>query len=240
MAREEILDQMILALSGGVALVIASANLDHLHHFASGALDLPEDQTVEGVRWLTLLDGVPLARAVERAARRPVELHTGSELLPEALRLGEAVGSRVVLVGGGPVLRGEWPGALAERYPGLVDAGTREVDWAWLDQPGSGAELADWVASRRADIVVVSLGKPRQELWIREHAVRTGARLLLAVGSAPEYVAGTAPRAPAWARRHGLEWAVRLVREPRRLWRRYLVDDARVWFRLRRRLRVTS
>ena len=230
---------MILALSGGVPLVIASANLDHLHHFAAGALDLPPDQMVEGVRWLTLLDGVPLARAVRRATRRRVEIHAGSQLLPEALRQGVPVGARVVLVGGGTVLRERWPDALAQRYPGLVDAGSRGVDWAWLDREGSGAELAAWVASRRADIVVVSLGKPRQELWLREHGAAAGARLLLAVGSAPEYVAGTAPRAPAWARRHGLEWAVRLVREPRRLWRRYLVHDARVWLTLRRRLRVT-
>ncbi|GAA3559474.1 hypothetical protein GCM10022197_13620 [Microlunatus spumicola] len=230
---------MASALGGGVPLAIASANLDHLHHFAAGGLDLPPDQTVDGVRWRTLLDGVPLLRAVERTARRPVELHTGSELLPEALRLGAEVGARVVLVGGGPVLRERWPAALAEQYPGLVDAGTREVAWAWLDRAGSGEQLARWVADRRADVVVVSLGKPRQERWLRDHGARTGGRLLLAVGSAPEYVAGTAYRAPDWARRHGLEWAVRLAREPRRLWRRYLLDDARVWLGLRRRLRTT-
>lgn len=217
-------------------LSVVSVNLDHLHHFADPAQELPSG-SVDGVEWLTLLDGRPVGRAVRRAVgAQAAQLHPGSELLPGVLTLAARSGSRVTLVGGSDDLRREWSEALARNYEGLVDAGSRRVDWAWLDRPGSGAELARWVAGQRADVLVVCLGKPRQELWLRDHGRVTGAGVMLAFGSAAEYIAGTARRPPGWARRYGLEWAVRLIREPRRLWRRYLLDGPRSLLLLRRRL----
>jgi N-acetylglucosaminyldiphosphoundecaprenol N-acetyl-beta-D-mannosaminyltransferase len=233
LGRDRVLDRCREALAGGIPLAIASANLDHLHHFARRQPPLPCG-VVDGMDWLTLLDGRPVGRAVRRAlGPAAAELHPGSELLPEVLALAATTGARVVLIGGGDELRRAWTTVLAARYPGLGDAGTRRVDWTWLDRPGSGAALAHWVAGRDADVVVICLGKPRQELWMRDHGGASGARLLLAFGSAAEYVAGTTRRPPAWASRHGLEWAVRLVREPRRLWRRYLLDGPRALLLLR-------
>lgn len=220
------------------ALAVVSVNLDHLHHFAGSEQRLPSG-VVDGVEWLTLLDGRPVGRAVRRAlGSDAAQLHPGSELLPGVLALAARFTSRVALVGGSDDLRRAWSEALAERYEGLLDAGSRRVDWAWLDRPGSGAELAGWVAARHADILVVCLGKPRQELWLRDHGMATGAGVMLAFGSAAEYIAGTARRPPGWARRYGLEWAVRLIREPRRLWRRYLLDGPRSLLLLRRRFLI--
>jgi N-acetylglucosaminyldiphosphoundecaprenol N-acetyl-beta-D-mannosaminyltransferase len=233
LSRCRVLDRFRTALAGGRPLAVASANLDHLHHFAHREPPLPSGG-LDGVDWLTLLDGRPVARAVRRAlGPASAELHPGSELLPHVLSLAAETGARVVLLGGSDDLRRAWSAALAAEYAGLRDAGTRRVDWPWLDQPGAGAELAGWVAERRADVVVISLGKPRQELWMRDHGGATRARLLLAFGSAAEYVAGTTRRPPDWAGRHGLEWAVRLVREPRRLWRRYLIRGPRALLLLR-------
>lgn len=232
MSRETVLGRLRTAVDGDGRLAVASANLDHLHHFGRHDPPLPTG-VVDGMEWLTLLDGRPVGRAVRQAlGPRAAELHPGSELLPAILHRTDEVGSRVVLVGGSDDLRRAWSVVLATDYPGVRDGGTRRVDWSWLDQPGSGAELARWVADREADVVVICLGKPRQEVWMRDHGRASNAKLLLAFGSAADYVAGTAPRPPRWARRHGLEWAVRLAREPRRLWRRYLLEGPRSWLSL--------
>jgi exopolysaccharide biosynthesis WecB/TagA/CpsF family protein len=133
-------------------------------------------------------------------------------------------GSRVVLVGGSERTRERWQRDVPRRFPGIAGPETFAVHWADFDAPGASAALADRVAAERPDLVVVSLGKPRQELWLRDHAADLGCRLALAFGSAADYLVGTQTRPPEFVRRYGLEWLVRLVREPRRLGPRYLLQ----------------
>jgi N-acetylglucosaminyldiphosphoundecaprenol N-acetyl-beta-D-mannosaminyltransferase len=84
------------------------------------------------------------------------------------------------------------------------------------------------------------MGSPKQELWVHRHWDRLACTVAVCCGAAIDYAAGVKPRAPRWMQRAGLEWFWRLVHEPRRLWRRYLVDDVAFlgivlseWWRLR-------
>jgi exopolysaccharide biosynthesis WecB/TagA/CpsF family protein len=83
------------------------------------------------------------------------------------------------------------------------------------------AALIERIRASRADVVLVGLGCPRQEVFVYENAPRVG-RPMLAVGAAFNFLAGDLARAPGWMQRAGLEWLFRLALEPRRLWRRYL------------------
>ena len=76
-----------------------------------------------------------------------------------------------------------------------------------------------------ADVVWVGLGCPKQELWISRMRPRLDAPVLVGVGAAFDFLAGTKPQAPRWLQGLGLEWSFRLLTEPRRLWRRYLVSN---------------
>lgn len=89
-----------------------------------------------------------------------------------------------------------------------------------------------------ATVLAVGLGAPKQEKWIMQHRLRMpGVKLFLAIGATIDFEAGRVPRAPGWMRHAGLEWAYRLMREPRRLWRRYLVEGPPfLWLVLRQRL----
>ena len=86
------------------------------------------------------------------------------------------------------------------------------------------AAIAEAIRAAGTDILVVSLGKPRQEKWVTEFGRATRARLLLPFGASVDFLAGTRRRAPDWMQRFGLEWLYRLSREPRRLARRYLIQ----------------
>ncbi len=76
------------------------------------------------------------------------------------------------------------------------------------------------------DIIWVGLGSPRQDLWMYEHRDRVNAPLMIGVGAAFDFLAGMKPQAPRWIRNNGFEWLFRLTTEPKRLWRRYLVDNS--------------
>ncbi|PRD64620.1 hypothetical protein C6P64_13660 [Malikia granosa] len=77
----------------------------------------------------------------------------------------------------------------------------------------------------QADALLVGVGAPRQERWIQAHAAATGTTVVVGVGGLFDYYAGNIARAPLWMRRSGLEWLFRLLQEPRRLARRYLVGN---------------
>jgi exopolysaccharide biosynthesis WecB/TagA/CpsF family protein len=86
------------------------------------------------------------------------------------------------------------------------------------------AAITSEIRAAHTDILIVSLGKPRQEQWVDRYASATGARIFLPCGGAIDFLAGKTRRAPHWMQRIGMEWFYRLTREPRRLARRYLLQ----------------
>jgi N-acetylglucosaminyldiphosphoundecaprenol N-acetyl-beta-D-mannosaminyltransferase len=94
--------------------------------------------------------------------------------------------------------------------------------------------VAKAIRASRADLLFVAMGSPVQELWIASNLERTGVRFAMGVGGSFDHLSGFARRAPGWMQRAGLEWLYRLMREPRRLWRRYLVgNSAFIWLVVR-------
>jgi alpha-1,3-mannosyltransferase len=85
------------------------------------------------------------------------------------------------------------------------------------------AEIVADIKARRADLVLVALGNPQQEIWIADNIDKAGARLAIGVGALFDFLADAIPRAPLWMRRAKLEWLYRLSLEPNRLWKRYMV-----------------
>jgi N-acetylglucosaminyldiphosphoundecaprenol N-acetyl-beta-D-mannosaminyltransferase len=213
--------------SAGEPLAIGSFNLDHITHFGTIAQEQYPDRALHSVDWLITPDGMPIVWWARRRLRAPVEQLAGSDLLPTIVRLAERTGTRIGFVGGWPDQHERLSTWLAVDFPGLVDV----VFWA-----PTRVELSDenylqrTCAEIRAagiGLLIVGLGKPRQELWLDRNLGPSGARVGLAFGAAADFLSGTSKRAPRWLRRIGLEWLHRLSRDPRRLWRRYLVEGPR-------------
>jgi N-acetylglucosaminyldiphosphoundecaprenol N-acetyl-beta-D-mannosaminyltransferase len=169
-------------------------------------------------------DGMPLVWALRRCGIITQERVYGPDLMELALVHGVGRGWRHFLLG-----------ANDETLERLVRAARRlapEVDivgrFAPPYRPMTETEDDEIIARIRAsgaDQVWVGLGMPKQELWMHRARERLPGVTLLGVGAAFDLLSGTVPQAPDWLQQRGLEWAYRLWREPRRLWRRYLVNN---------------
>lgn len=240
----EAVESIIAAAAPGFPgpLAVASANLDHLHHFGSAgrwAGCLPQSPPWSApagqMQWLNLLDGAPLVAQARRLTGRKWPRLAGSDLIGPLLERCGQENLRLGFLGGSSEVQEQLRAGLAEDRPGLQVAGWWSPDRAALSNRTANLALAAQIREAGVDVLVVGLGKPRQELWIAEYGALTGARVLLAFGAVVDFLAGRVQRAPRWISARGLEWAWRLGLEPRRLARRYLMDGPPSYLRLRRR-----
>lgn len=237
--------QAIAARAGGAGsdrpLAVVSANLDHLHHFGLGSRwqGVLEQADAEGcVEVLTLLDGMPLVHRATRMTGTAWPRLAGSDLIGPLLDRAEEDGLRVGFLGGAPQTHQELARLLAASRPRLRITGWWAPERSTLGDHEASAALAAEVAATGVDLLVVGMGKPRQELWIAEHGAATGAGALLAFGAVVDFLADRVNRAPSWISQAGLEWSYRLIQEPRRLSRRYLIDGPEAYHALRRHSHV--
>ncbi|WP_309068527.1 WecB/TagA/CpsF family glycosyltransferase [Microbacterium sp.] len=217
-------------------LAVASINLDHLHHF--GRHTNPDAALVGGpVEWLNLIDGAPIAAHARRETGQQYPKLSGSDLIVEVLGLAAERGLSVAVLGGDAAVTEPLRERLASGWPGARFAGHWTPPREQLRTPEGAAQIADEIRAAGPDILLVCLGKPRQEQWIEQYGARTGAGVLLAFGAVVDFLAGRVARAPGWISRAGLEWAWRLMLEPRRLANRYLVQGPPAYLALRRSAR---
>ena len=111
---------------------------------------------------------------------------------------------------------------LADRFPGLTIAGTYSPPFRPLASRED-EEIARTINEAAPDVVWVGIGTPKQERWMFEQRGRISAPVLVGVGAAFDFHSGRKKQAPRWMRENGLEWSYRLLQEPRRLWRRYIL-----------------
>ncbi|MUL81737.1 WecB/TagA/CpsF family glycosyltransferase [Mycobacterium sp. CBMA247] len=217
-----------IAAPGAPQLAIGSVNLDHLHHFRAGRAELGG-----GTEWLWVADGAPVAWRGSRLAGISWPRVTGADLLEPLLDVCVQQCAQVGFLGGLPDTHQRLAEVWARRYPTAAPALFWSPSRSEVECPRRSAELAAQVRAAGVRVLIVGLGKPRQEVWIDRHAVSTGAEVVLAFGAAADFLAGAVNRAPAGYQRYGLEWLYRLRQEPRRLARRYLVQGPRAFLRLR-------
>ncbi|WP_386680761.1 WecB/TagA/CpsF family glycosyltransferase [Loktanella sp. R86503] len=168
-----------------------------------------------------LPDGIGVALAARMTGQRLAGNLNGTDLIPALLAQAAKMGKSVYLFGGTPGTADAAAANLTKRIPYLRIAGTRD---GFAGAQDTQAVIADINASG-ADIVLVALGVPMQEIWIHRHGYKLDAQLVTGVGAALDFLAGNVSRAPLWVRRARSEWVWRLAQEPRRLARRYLAGN---------------
>jgi N-acetylglucosaminyldiphosphoundecaprenol N-acetyl-beta-D-mannosaminyltransferase len=174
---------------------------------------------------LVVADGMPLVWAARLRGQPLPERVAGASLIFTLSAAAAVHGKSVYLLGGAPGVPERAGAELARRCPGLVVAGVDAPPAGFDLEPDELAAVRKTLAEARPDIVYVGLGFPKQERVIAALAADLPAAWFIGCGAAIPFAAGALPRAPQRLQRLGLEWAYRLASEPRRLFRRYLVDD---------------
>ena len=113
---------------------------------------------------------------------------------------------------------------LQKQFPALKIVGTYSPPFAEKFSDEENSKMIALVNSAKPDVLWVSLTAPKQDYWIYEHFAKLNVKIAIGVGGAFEVTAGLIPRAPQWMQRNGLEWFFRLIREPRRLFYRYVIE----------------
>jgi N-acetylglucosaminyldiphosphoundecaprenol N-acetyl-beta-D-mannosaminyltransferase len=190
---------------------------------------------------LRVPDGMWIVYASRLAGTPLMGTVTGRLLMPAAAERAAGEHLPIALYGAGPGVAEAVRDRLVRRFPSL------QVVAAVTPPPnlvvGSAEDLAciDRLLERPFALLFVALGAPKQELWMQAHVSRFGGATAVGVGAAFDIESGRFRAAPAWMTRWGLEWLVRLAQEPRRLARRYLIDDPWIlWWAVRRRIASRS
>jgi N-acetylglucosaminyldiphosphoundecaprenol N-acetyl-beta-D-mannosaminyltransferase len=172
-------------------------------------------------------DGMPLVWLSWLNGHRYVERVYGPDLMLACCRASVLRGYRHYFYGGGEGVPERLAARLCERFAGLKVVGTWSPPFHDLSADEE-QTMIDRITAAKPDIVWVGLSTPKQERWMARYGARLPVPVLIGVGAAFDMHAGLKKQAPRWMQRVGLEWLFRLSTEPRRLWRRYLINNP--WF----------
>lgn len=172
-----------------------------------------------------IADGVPLLWASVFLGKRLKEKISGSDFFLELCRKAAVEGLRLFFLGGGPGVAEEAAFRLRQKWPDLKVAACYSPPSGFENDLAENARIVKAIDNADPDILVVGLGAPKQELWLDAHAGFIRVPIRLTVGGTFDFASGRIARSPQWMSRVGFEWLWRLLQEPRRLWKRYLVED---------------
>ncbi|MCL4693210.1 MAG: WecB/TagA/CpsF family glycosyltransferase [Candidatus Hydrogenedentes bacterium] len=209
---------------GGAPTYIVTANVDHVCRCHSD----PMFRDAYANAGTVVCDGKPLIWMSKVLGSPLREKLSGSDLVVDLSEYAAEKGLSVYLFGAAEGVAAQAAKRLQERFPRLKVSGVASPPMAFYSDEIKSAEAVRTIAAARPDICFVALGSPQQEIWMAKVHRECNAAVMIGIGASFDFLAGRVKRAPRWMQHAGLEWIWRLYQEPRRLWRRYLVDDMKI------------
>lgn len=217
----EIIDELINRKNPSY---VVTPNVDHI-------VKLEEDTEFQDVYEnadLILTDGMPLIW-ISKMKKTPIkEKVSGSDLFPKVCELAAKKGYRLFLLGAAEGVADTAARNLEEKYNGLNVVGTYSPSYGFEKNEDEINHIINIVREANPDILAVGLGAPKQEKFIYKYKDKLNVPISLAIGASIDFEAGNINRAPKWMQDSGLEWLYRLCKEPKRMYKRYLVDDIEI------------
>lgn len=211
------IDALVARRRGGM---VFTPNVDHIVQ----AEENPRFRAAYAAADLSLADGMPVLWASHLLRDALPQKVSGSDLVMPLMERAAEKGWRVFFLGGAEGVARRAADILVARLPALRIVGcvSPRID---VDDPARHAEVVETIRAAEPDLVLVALGAPKQELFSQSVVGALAPAVLLGVGGSLDFIAGVQSRAPGWMSSIGMEWFYRLAKDPRRLWRRYLVRD---------------
>lgn len=177
---------------------------------------------------LVLVDGKPLVWISKLHKRPIVEKISGSDLVPILCEAGSKKGYSFFIIGGGDGVAQEAKKNLEKKLPGIRIVGAYAPPFGFENDEEELDKINAMITEAHPDVLIACFGCPKQEKWIYENYGKYDAKVSVCAGATVDFMAGTVKRAPRWMSDHGFEWFYRFLQEPRRMFKRYFVDDLKI------------
>lgn len=203
---------------------VVTPNVDHI-------VRLEKDEELQKVyknASLILTDGKPLIW-ISKWCKTPIkEKISGSDLFPKVCELAANKNYTMYLLGATEGVADTAARNLMKKYPGLNIVGTYSPPFGFEKNEQEMNKIKTQIQEVHPDILIVGLGCPKQEKFMYYHCKELGVPISFGLGASIDFEAGNIKRAPKWMSNHGLEWLYRFSKEPKRLFKRYFVDDLKI------------
>ncbi len=217
LSMESAIDTIISRLDGaGVSqgCFINPHNINQAYRFSEYMKVLEEADLVLADGFGTKLAGKVLDRPIRQNL-------CGTDLFPRLCKRLAERGKSIYLLGAAPGAAERTAKWVMTHYPGVAVKGWHHGFFT----PDEESEVVRRIAESGADILIVGMGVPKQDVWIRRNLQGLNVKMAIGFGGLFDYFSGQVPRAPQWVREIGMEWVYRLIQEPGRMWRRYLIGN---------------
>jgi len=227
-SMSEILGQIEKWVGCSTPVHIITANVDHLMVRRND----PEIAAIYDRAVLVVADGVPLLWASRFLGAPLQERINGTDLMGNICALAADKKFSVFLLGARDGVAAQAAANLQKQFPGLRVSGTYAPYHGFENDDRENEKIRGLLREMKPDILFVSLGIPKGIQWIDRHQNDCQVAVAIEVGASFMFLSGRLKRAPRWMQKYGLEWLWRLILEPRRLWKRYLLKDFPFFFYL--------
>ncbi|WP_308779948.1 WecB/TagA/CpsF family glycosyltransferase [uncultured Clostridium sp.] len=203
---------------------VVTPNVDHIVKLENDSEFLEVYNNAD----LVLTDGMPLVW-ISKFLKIPIkEKVSGSDLFPKVCKLADEKGYSIFLLGAAEGIAIKAAENLKNKYKNLNIVGTFSPSYGFEKSKSEIEEIIKKVNEAKPDILAVGLGAPKQEKFIYKYKNKLNVPISLAVGASIDFEAGNIERAPKWMQKSGLEWFYRFLKEPKRMFKRYFIDDLKI------------
>ena len=178
---------------------------------------------------MVLVDGKPL-EWIAKWHKRPIKAKiSGSDLVPLLCKRATEKGYSLFIIGGKDGIAEKAKQNLERDLPGIRIVGTYAPPFGFEKDERELKKINEMISNAHPDILIACFGCPKQEKWIYENYQKYNAKVSICAGATVDFLAGNVNRAPKWMSEHGLEWFYRFLQEPDRMFKRYFIDDVRIF-----------
>ena len=177
---------------------------------------------------MVLVDGKPLVW-ISKLHGKPLKAKiSGSDLVPLLCEVSAEKGYKIFIIGGKDGIAEQAKEKLENRLPKIKIVGTYAPPFGFEKNESELEKINQMISEAHPDLLIACFGCPKQEKWIYENIEKYNAKVSVCAGATVDFLAGNVKRAPRWMSDHGLEWFYRFTQEPKRMFKRYFVDDTKI------------
>lgn len=225
MTSEEILNHVDYCIDKRIPCQIVGVNVDQAVRVIEDSYSAEIFKNAE----IVFTDGKPIIWMAKWLKRPIVEKVSGPDLMLKLCERASKKGYKIFLLGAGEGVAEQAAKNLEKKYPGFCCVGTYSPPFGFEKDPKEMEKIICMLQKSKADQLFVGMGSPKQDIFIYENMKKYQIPVSYSMGAALDFIGGSVKRAPKWMCNCGLEWFYRFLQNPKRLFKRYFVDDRKIW-----------